>query len=138
MSKLETPKSWQQAENKRSRGIFKSSSHFSDGHLLSKLLSLDSWDNPHKDSWPISETKTNKRCRTAISHPWSEADCGPALLFPPLHFPLSADCPSWLLLFRTAFMNTGRSTLVPNTLLHWEQFSVLKSLQFFSGETGSL
>lgn len=86
MSKLETPKSWQQAENKRGRGIFKSISHFSDSHLLSKLLSRDSWDNPHKDSWPVSETKTNKRCRTAISHPWLEADCGLALLFPLLDF----------------------------------------------------
>lgn len=90
MSKRETPKSWQQAENKRGRGIFKSTSHFSDGHLLRKLLSPDSWDNPHKDSWPVSETKTNKGCRTAISHPWLEADCGPAPLFPPLDFASSA------------------------------------------------
>lgn len=82
MSELKTPKSWWQAENKRGRGIFENISHFSDGHLLNKLLSPDSWDNPHKDSWQVSETKTNKRCRAAISHPWLEADCGPVLLFP--------------------------------------------------------
>lgn len=87
MSKLETPKLWQQAENKRVRGVFKTISHFSDGHLVSKLLYPDNWDNQHEASWAVSETKTNKRCGAAISHPWLKADCGLALLFPISPFP---------------------------------------------------
>lgn len=92
MSKLETPKLWQQAENKGDRSIFNSISHFSDGHLLSKLLSPDNSDNPHKDSWSVSETKTNKRCRIATSHPWLKTGWWPCSPLPNFHLPLLEFC----------------------------------------------
>lgn len=117
MSKLEMSKLWQQAENKSVQGIFKSISHFSDGHLLTKLLSPDNWDNSHKDSWPVSETKPNKRCRTATSHPWLKADCGLALLFPTSHFS-SLNFPSSPV--SQSFLNTP---LQDSFHGHWKTFT---------------
>jgi len=79
MSKLGTPKSRQQAQNKRGRGIFKSISHFSNSYRLSCYpLVVETIHTRALDR--ILKQKNNRSCRSAISPFWLEADCGPALL----------------------------------------------------------
>lgn len=74
MSKPETPKLWQQVENKRVRNTFKSISHFSDTCLLSKLLSPDKIETIHtKTPDQFLKQKTTKDGELSLTIPdWKQ------------------------------------------------------------------